>query len=79
MDNYGQMVRYWVDNLWQKDNYGRLWTHGSALQNRRLQVRFLSHMPLANRELEGLLADGLVSRFHVFQANDAKCDANLHV
>src|SRR6476469_3456656 len=47
MDNYGRNRRNWVENLWQKDNYGRLWTIGSALQNRRLQVRFLSHLPFS--------------------------------
>jgi hypothetical protein len=48
MDNYGQIGRNWADDSWQKDGYGRLWTRGSALQNRRLQVRFLSHLPLSD-------------------------------
>jgi hypothetical protein len=38
MDNYGQIARNWADNSWQKDDYGRLWTVGSALQNRRLHI-----------------------------------------
>jgi len=27
------------------DNYAQLWTKLSALQHRRVQVRFLSHLP----------------------------------
>ncbi len=30
------------------DVVGRAWTARRVLQNRRLQVRFLSHLPLAN-------------------------------
>jgi hypothetical protein len=46
MDNYGRIGRNWAENLEPKDYYGRLWAIGSALQNRRLQGRFLSHLPL---------------------------------
>jgi hypothetical protein len=46
MDNDGRIGRNVAENLEQKDEYGRLWTIGSALQNRRLQVRFLSRLPL---------------------------------
>jgi len=45
MDNYGRNCRNWDQNSEPKDDYGRLWTGGSALQNRRVQVRFLSHLP----------------------------------
>jgi hypothetical protein len=46
MDKYGWFGGNWVDNSEPKDAYGRLWTRGSALHNRRVQVRFLSHLPL---------------------------------
>ena len=45
MDNYGRISRIRAGDSDLKDNYGRLWTIGSALQNRRVQVRFLSHLP----------------------------------
>ena len=45
MDNYGRIDRNEADILEPKDDYGRVWTIGSALQNRRVQVRFLSHLP----------------------------------
>jgi hypothetical protein len=46
--------------------YEQLCMSCAELHNRRLQVRFLSHLPLTKSEMKRLLADGLVSRFHVF-------------
>jgi hypothetical protein len=79
MDNYGRIGRNEAENSWLKDDYGRLWTIGSALQNRRLQVRFLSHLPLLVLEMKRLSVDRLKCRFVVSRADDAKCDANLSV
>jgi hypothetical protein len=45
MDNYGRIARDRAANSEPKHDYGRPWTGGSALHNRRLQVRFLSHLP----------------------------------
>ena len=58
------------------DVLGRVWTLRRVLQNRRLQVRFLSHLPSRTLEMKRLPAHELRSRFQVFQANDAQCDAN---
>jgi hypothetical protein len=54
MDNYGRNRRSWDRNSEPKDDYGRLWTLGSALQNRRVQVRFLSHLPPRTLNSSGL-------------------------
>jgi hypothetical protein len=35
MDNYGRIGRNVAENLEPEDDYGRLWTIGSALQNRK--------------------------------------------
>jgi hypothetical protein len=42
---------------------------GLGLQNRRVPVRFLSHLPLANLEFKRLPADELVSHFVVIKRN----------
>jgi hypothetical protein len=45
MDNYGRIRKSWAKNSELKDDYGRLCMSWAELQNRRLQVRFLSHLP----------------------------------
>jgi hypothetical protein len=52
MDNYGRIRANEAENSWLKDDYGRLWTIGSALHNRRVQVRFLSHLPRRHEFLQ---------------------------
>jgi len=59
MDNYGLIRGNWTINSEPKDDCGRLWTIGSALQNRRLQVRFLSHLPPETLNLSRLQRHGV--------------------
>lgn len=66
MDNNGRIGGNSLDNLCQKDDYGRLWTIGSARQNRRAQVRFLSHLPLTNPEFIEAAATPCAARFLCF-------------
>ena len=48
------------------DVIGRVWTLRRVLQNRRLQVRFLSHLPLGNPETKPLQAIKRWSDFCVY-------------
>jgi hypothetical protein len=38
MDNYGRIGKNEAENMEPTDDYGRLWTIGSALQNRMVSV-----------------------------------------
>jgi len=61
MDNDGRMEGTWTNNLCLKDYYRHLWTYGSALHNRRLQVRFLSHPPFTTAEFIWMAATSRVA------------------
>jgi hypothetical protein len=49
---------------------------GTKLQNRRLQVRFLSHLPARNPELKRRQTISTWRRFRACGADDANGDAN---